>query len=55
MAVRRISIELDEELLSRARPLGQNTTRSTVEEALRRAVEDAESAHATGRDRRAAI
>lgn len=40
---RRTTIELDEALLSRAkRALGLPTTRATVEEALRRAVEGAE-------------
>lgn len=47
MAVRRTTIELDEELLARAKKaLGQTTTRSTVEEALRRALADADLAHA---------
>jgi Arc/MetJ family transcription regulator len=41
MAVRRTTIELDEELLAQAqRILGQSTMRSTVEEALRRAIKD---------------
>jgi Arc/MetJ family transcription regulator len=40
---RRTTIELDEELLARAkRALGRKTTRATVEEALRRAAEQAE-------------
>ena len=40
---RRTTIELDEELLARAkRALGGKTTRATVEEALRRAAEQAE-------------
>ena len=40
---RRTTIELDEELLARAkRALGRSTTRATVEEALRRAAEGAE-------------
>jgi Arc/MetJ family transcription regulator len=40
---KRTTIELDEELLARAkRALGQPTTRATVEEALRRAAETAE-------------
>lgn len=40
---RRTTIELDEELLERAkRALGAGTTRATVEEALRRAAEQAE-------------
>ena len=48
---KRTTIEIDEELLSRAkRALGCATTRATVEEALRRAAADAEHAH----DQRAA-
>ncbi|MGI8686709.1 MAG: type II toxin-antitoxin system VapB family antitoxin [Acidimicrobiales bacterium] len=40
---KRTTIELDEELLARAkRALGQKTTRATVEEALRRAARAAE-------------
>lgn len=40
---KRTTIELDEELLARAkRALGGMTTRATVEEALRRAAEQAE-------------
>jgi Arc/MetJ family transcription regulator len=40
----RTTIELDEELLARAkRALGQPTMRATVEEALRRASEQAET------------
>jgi Arc/MetJ family transcription regulator len=40
---KRTTIELDEELLSRAkRALGGGTTRATVEEALRRVAEQAE-------------
>jgi Arc/MetJ family transcription regulator len=40
---KRTTIELDEELLGRAkRALGVGTTRATVEEALRRAAEQAE-------------
>lgn len=47
---KRTTIELDEELLARAkRALGGGTTRATVEEALRRAAEQAEDE----RDRRA--
>lgn len=39
---KRTTIEIDEQLLARARSaLGQPTTRATVEEALRRAVEQA--------------
>ena len=41
---KRTTIEIDEELLSRAkRALGCSTTRATVEEALRRAAEEAET------------
>ncbi len=39
----RTTIEIDDELLARAkRALGQKTTRATVDEALRRAAENAE-------------
>jgi Arc/MetJ family transcription regulator len=45
--IRRTTIELDEELLARAkRALGSRTTRATVEEALRRAAEGAEDERA---------
>lgn len=48
---KRTTIEIDEDLLDRAKlALGERTTRGVVEEALRRAAEDAEAA----RDRRAA-
>lgn len=41
--IKRTTIEIDEELLARAkRALGSLTTRATVEEALRRAAESAE-------------
>jgi Arc/MetJ family transcription regulator len=41
--IKRTTIEIDEELLDRAkRALGQPTTRATVEEALRRSAEQAE-------------
>ena len=44
---KRTTIEIDEELLARAkRALGATTTRATVEEALRRAAEGAESEQA---------
>ena len=44
---KRTTIELDEELLARAkRALGGRTTRATVEEALRRAADQAESEQA---------
>jgi Arc/MetJ family transcription regulator len=45
--VKRTTIEIDEDLLERAkRALGRPTTRATIEEALRRAAEQAESADA---------
>ena len=45
--LRRTTIEIDEDLLARAkRALGQTTTRATVEEALRRAALEAEDDHA---------
>lgn len=45
MAVKRTTIELDQELLARARrALGQQTVRATVEEALRRAADSAADA-----------
>ena len=44
---KRTTIEIDEELLARAkRALGHATTRATVEDALRRAAESAEGEHA---------
>jgi Arc/MetJ family transcription regulator len=44
--IRRTTIEIDDELLGRAkRALGCPTTRATVEEALRRAAEQAENEH----------
>lgn len=44
---KRTTIEIDEELLARAkRALGQRTTRATVEEALRQAADAAEESHA---------
>lgn len=47
MTVKRTTIELDEELLARAkRALGARTTRATVEEALRRVAEEAEDRQA---------
>jgi Arc/MetJ family transcription regulator len=46
---KRITIEIDERLVARAkRALGKPTTRATVEEALRRACDEAES---EGRER----
>lgn len=51
---KRTTIEIDEELLARAkRALGQATTRATVEEALRRAADGAERAHAERASRQA--
>jgi Arc/MetJ family transcription regulator len=47
VCMKRTTIEIDEELLARAkRALRQDTTRATVEEALRQAADRAESAHA---------
>lgn len=44
--MKRTTIEIDEDLLARARrALGHETTRGTVEEALRQAAERAEDAH----------
>ena len=41
---KRLTVELDEQLLERARrTLGRSTTRATIEEALRLAVQSAES------------
>jgi Arc/MetJ family transcription regulator len=41
--IKRTTIEIDEQLLARAkRALGHATTRATIEEALRRAAEQAE-------------
>jgi Arc/MetJ family transcription regulator len=46
MAKKRTTIEIDEQLLARAkRALRCRTTRATVEEALRQAAEAAESEH----------
>jgi Arc/MetJ family transcription regulator len=45
--LRRTTIEIDEDLLGRAkRALGAKTTRATVEEALRRVAETAEASRA---------
>jgi Arc/MetJ family transcription regulator len=50
--VRRTTIELDDELVERAkRALGCTTTRATVEEALRRAAQHAETALAERAER----
>jgi len=44
--IKRTTIEIDEQLLSRAkRALGQPTARATIEEALRRAAEQGEGEH----------
>jgi Arc/MetJ family transcription regulator len=44
--MKRTTLELDEDLLARAkRALGRETTRATVEEALRQATEKAENEH----------
>lgn len=46
--IKRTTIEIDEQLLERAkRALGSPTTRATVEEALRRAAEQAEDERQT--------
>jgi len=51
--VRRTTIEIDEELLLRAkRALGGGTTRATVEEALRRAADGADGHQRDCADRR---
>jgi Arc/MetJ family transcription regulator len=53
---RRTTIEIDEELLARAkRALGHLTTRATVEDALRRAAEAAENEQAERTARQAAF
>lgn len=45
--IRRTTIEIDQELLARAKSaLGAKTTRATVDEALRRAADVAEDDHA---------
>ena len=52
--VKRTTIEIDEELLARAkRALGHSTTRATVEDALRRATESAEGQRAERAQRQA--
>jgi Arc/MetJ family transcription regulator len=44
--IKRTTIEIDEQLLARAkRALGRSTNRATIEEALRRAAEQAEDEH----------
>ena len=53
--VRRTTIEIDEDLLLRAkRALGRVTTRATVEEALRRAADGAEEEQRSRDDRQLA-
>ena len=50
--IRRTTIEIDQELLERAkRSLGQGTARATIEEALRRAVSETERERQDRRDR----
>ncbi len=45
--IKRTTVEIAEQLLARAkRALGRDTTRATIEEALRRAAEQAENDHA---------
>ncbi|MBA2323799.1 MAG: type II toxin-antitoxin system VapB family antitoxin [Actinomycetota bacterium] len=52
MSVRRTTIEIDEDLLARAkRALGLDTTRATVEEALRQATQRAETEFADRAER----
>jgi Arc/MetJ family transcription regulator len=49
--IRRTTIELDDDLLARARrALGQATARATIEEALRQAVERVEDRDAVRRE-----
>jgi Arc/MetJ family transcription regulator len=44
--MRRTTVEIDDELLERARrALGQTTMRATIEEALRRVADSAEAEH----------
>jgi Arc/MetJ family transcription regulator len=46
--MKRTTVEIDQELLERARrALGQPTMRATIEEALRRVAEGAEAEHAS--------
>lgn len=50
--MKRTTIEIDEDLLARAkRALGLGTTRATVEEALRRAADQADAEFAERRER----
>jgi len=52
MPLRRTTIEIDEDLLARAKAaLGLQTTRATVEEALRRSAEQAENEFAERAER----
>ena len=45
-AMKRTTVEIDDELLERARrALGQTTMRATIEEALRRVADTAEAEH----------
>lgn len=53
--IRRTTIELDQELLARARRvLGASTTRATVEEALKRVADEGEAAEQRLRERQLA-
>jgi Arc/MetJ family transcription regulator len=52
MAIRRTTIEIDDDLLARAkRALGLETTRATVEEALRQAAQRADTEFADRAER----
>ena len=54
MTLKRTTIELDQELLAKAkRALGGQSTRATVEEALRRATAHAEDVHQMRADEQA--
>jgi Arc/MetJ family transcription regulator len=56
MAVRRTTIEIDEDLLANAkRALGLETTRATVEEALRQATQRADGERAERAERQRAL
>jgi Arc/MetJ family transcription regulator len=56
MNVRRTTIEIDQDLLARAKSaLGLDTTRATVEEALRQSAERAENAFAERAERQRAL
>ena len=54
--LKRTTIEIDDELLARAkRALGETTARATVEEALRRVADAIEELNRSGKDRVAGI